>query len=671
MKRLTTSLKKLQNPMGNPIIVKELRSRMRGARAFITLTGVLILMALFSYGLYQLVILTSTWSYSPLSPQIGQTLFVALAVLEMLMICMVTPAVTAGAISNEHEKLTYEMLLTTPLKPTRILWGKLFSALSYIFLLIFAAIPMVSLVFIYGGVAPREMLKALVVLISTAIMLGTIGIFMSTWLKRSGRATIASYLIVLGMLGAPTVIYGIVGVLRQAEPPRWLLVASPINALFSAIAPSTSLGNSSISMIGGLSMLMGGNLGTMISTDSIPRPLYHYTLPLYGLITLVLYLFATRLIRPARRWQLKAKEIIIALTTILVFAALIGLGFSISANRYENISIFATPTPFMPMPVEPMMEQVEFAKNANGFPISDTETISAYTAIFQAIHDEGILANIKVAAISKQTYIEPSAPEFQNQKNITSVIFADDILEGITVAVDDLPFELIWVDDYEALSLDVLGDPDKKGDALILFGQLNPLETGLIALNATVYYPDQFSQTLTFDLSNQNGFWEVINFKTSQATTLTSKPQEQELHLTFDEMAEIYAGAVSQAYLVDNPTPETEIAELYLLQSTGLAVDSIILSPEVQSNITEALAIFPFKTIWVENLDDTSIGSAANNASHRSAIVTFGRILQHDYDGAVEVMIEVYFGEGNGILATYILENIDGEWQVTEFGGMG
>jgi len=159
----------------------------------------------------------------------------------------------------------------------------------------------------------------LIVLLSTAVMLGTIGIFMSTWLKRSGRATIASYLIVLALLGAPTVVYGIIGVIRQAEPPRWLLVPSPINALFSAIAPSTSLGNSALSMIGSLGMLLGGNIGAMISTNSIPRPLYHYTLPLYGVVSLVLYLFATRLIRPARRWNLKAKDMLLGFSAVGIF----------------------------------------------------------------------------------------------------------------------------------------------------------------------------------------------------------------------------------------------------------------------------------------------------------------------------------------------------------------
>ena len=75
------------------------------------------------------------------------------------------------------------------------------SALGYVFLLIFAAIPMASLVFIFGGVAPKEMLKAMVVVVCTAIMLGVVGVFVSAWLGRTTRATVISYLLV-GMIWA-------------------------------------------------------------------------------------------------------------------------------------------------------------------------------------------------------------------------------------------------------------------------------------------------------------------------------------------------------------------------------------------------------------------------------------------------------------------------------------
>src|SRR5689334_17202346 len=84
----------------NPIIVKEIRSRMRGPRAFVTLTLILLAMGGVMYGMLQIILASSRYT-NLLSPQIGQGLFAALAFLELFMICAVTPAVTAGAISSE------------------------------------------------------------------------------------------------------------------------------------------------------------------------------------------------------------------------------------------------------------------------------------------------------------------------------------------------------------------------------------------------------------------------------------------------------------------------------------------------------------------------------------------------------------------------------------------
>ncbi len=325
----------------NPIIVKELRSRMRGARAFATLTAVLVLMGGVSYALFQMVLATSRYSSTPVSPLIGQTLFAGLAMLELMMVCGITPAVTAGAISGEQERETYEMLLATPLRPASILWGKLVSALGYIFLLIFAAVPMASLVFIFGGVAPRDMLKALVFLIVLAVMMGVLGLFMSALFRRTGRATVVSYLVVILLLFAPSFLAAAIGIIRAVEPPRWILVPSPINALFSALAPSMNTD------LGGLFYLLGGNFWMVsrpISQTAIPRPLYHYSLPLYGFITLVLYLAATRLVQPTRRWRVTWKEAFTALALVAAFAGLVGFGFWSTSGRYENVSIFARPT---------------------------------------------------------------------------------------------------------------------------------------------------------------------------------------------------------------------------------------------------------------------------------------------------------------------------------------
>jgi len=664
MNRITSIFKRIGSAMVNPIIVKELRSRMRGPRAFIILTSALLVMAAISYAMYKLVIVTSTWNYNPLSPQIGQTLFVGLAILEMLMICMVTPAITAGAISSEHENLTYEMLLTTPLKPTGILWGKLISALSYIFLLIFAAIPMASLVFIYGGVSPRDMVKALIVLFCTAVMLGTVGIFTSTWLKRTGRASVVSYLIVLFLIGAPTFLYAAVGLLRQAEPPRWILVLSPISALFSAISPSTSLGNSSLSMIGGLSMLMAGNIG-FISTESIPRPLYHYTLPLYGLLTIVFYLLSTRLIRPARRWRIRVKELLVGLVILLGFIGAVALAFASSSDRYENVSIFSAPTPFAPVQVDSFVQQAVAVNPTGTLAVSDEEAITAFSAVIRSLHDQGYLTTDIPVYISRTIYLDPAQPDAFAED---AFILPENIVEGISVSLDDAETtKTIWLDDFFAYPPEEETDSAFEGGALILWGYPNPLKTSVLQIQTSIYTENEPQQSFTIDLSDANGSWEVIGINPNTLQSVYPDPQiiSPEQPLSTDDLSAIYGFAILQAYTVDNPLPGSEIEQLYLVKSTDLATDPQELDAKVQAGIIEWLKAMPFTITWVENAEAVTLAGFG-----KDALVTFGNVVPHD-DQSFETILDFRYNDENKTLVTYIFQQNGGNWQIVEFGGNG
>ena len=75
--------------------------------------------------------------------------------------------------------------------------AKLFSALTYLFILIFASIPLTAVVFVFGGVAPDDVVRGYVVLVTTAIGLGSVGLFFSALLKRTHAATIVTYFGVL------------------------------------------------------------------------------------------------------------------------------------------------------------------------------------------------------------------------------------------------------------------------------------------------------------------------------------------------------------------------------------------------------------------------------------------------------------------------------------------
>ena len=174
--------------------VKELRGRMRGRRAFVVLTLYLVLLGLFAW-MYELILeqrysASSGGTAAYASAAIGQELFAGLMMVVTLLVVLLAPAFTAGAISLEREKQTLDLLVTTPISSFSIVFGKLLSALTYVFILIAASVPMTAVVFVFGGVGPDDVIRGYIVLFATAFGLGAFGLFCSSLVKRTQAATV-------------------------------------------------------------------------------------------------------------------------------------------------------------------------------------------------------------------------------------------------------------------------------------------------------------------------------------------------------------------------------------------------------------------------------------------------------------------------------------------------
>ena len=183
--------------------VKELRGRMRGRRAFIILTISLLLLAGFALMVETLVERSFSTGFGGASAMassvIGQSIFAAILLLMTLQVVFLAPSSPAGAISLEREKQTLELLIATPISSVAIVVGKLLSTLVYVFLLIAASIPLMAVVFVYGGVAPEDVLRGYIVLLVTALGLGSFGLFCSSLVKRTTAATAVTIFGVLAM----------------------------------------------------------------------------------------------------------------------------------------------------------------------------------------------------------------------------------------------------------------------------------------------------------------------------------------------------------------------------------------------------------------------------------------------------------------------------------------
>ncbi len=201
----------------NPVMLKELRERMRGARAFVVITIYLGLMSGFAILLYLLERGVVQNSGSAVTGELGRVLFRGIVGIELLLIVFIAPAFTAGAVSNERERKTYDLLQITLLPRPSFIIGKLESALSYIFLLLLAAIPLQSIAFLFGGVSELELALAFVILAVTSIALGTVGLYFSTTVDRTLSASVRAYTVAFSVtLGIPIAMAFFVNIFNNA-----------------------------------------------------------------------------------------------------------------------------------------------------------------------------------------------------------------------------------------------------------------------------------------------------------------------------------------------------------------------------------------------------------------------------------------------------------------------
>jgi ABC-type transport system involved in multi-copper enzyme maturation permease subunit len=241
----------------NPIIIREMRGRMRGRRAFIVLGLYLLLLSCVVGSVYSSAYSGSSnyhYSYNITAPSIqygptiGKTIFASTILLLLLIISHVAPAFTAGAITGEREQKTYEALIITPLRAHQIVWGKLGSVFTFMVLLMLASLPVQSLAFLFGGVALEEVLIAALALTMTALAFGALGLYVSSLTRTTAASIIITYGLLLPFL------YGLPFMLGQ-----FLALLGPLFSatLFFNNTNLTTLG-AVVALLVGLLMLYGG-----------------------------------------------------------------------------------------------------------------------------------------------------------------------------------------------------------------------------------------------------------------------------------------------------------------------------------------------------------------------------------------------------------------------------
>jgi len=183
--------------MINPVFRRETRTTLRSWRIFAAMviyTGVLALAA----GVTLHINTTVTYDYS-FNPQSMIMLFIVLLSFQNLIVAIIVPSLTAGAISGERERQTLDLMLLTKMSPLSIVVGKLMSSMLTILLIIIASLPVFSVVFYYGGVSLLNLFGMTAFTLLFAAMTGSISIFFSTITKKTIVSTVWTYIVLMAI----------------------------------------------------------------------------------------------------------------------------------------------------------------------------------------------------------------------------------------------------------------------------------------------------------------------------------------------------------------------------------------------------------------------------------------------------------------------------------------
>jgi hypothetical protein len=188
--------------LGWPILLRQLRADFRKNRFFLSHLTCLSILGV------TLIVMIANKTESQLSAaQVGRDLFNAFFLLMYLIILVIFPAFSATAFAEERSSSTIDLLLTTTLRPTEIVWGKFLASTAYCMVYVIASIPLLSITFLFGGVSLSEVLWAYAILVGMTLFLSMLGVAISSCFGSAVRSTIAMYLCVAAAIAASYLVW--------------------------------------------------------------------------------------------------------------------------------------------------------------------------------------------------------------------------------------------------------------------------------------------------------------------------------------------------------------------------------------------------------------------------------------------------------------------------------
>jgi len=203
--------------MINPILERELKTRMRSWKTVMLLFGYLAILGLVVA--FAFFAESNSYRYGAygFDPTIVTGIYAGISMFQLGLLLFILPIFTATSISGERERQTLDLLICTDFSPWKIIFGKMSAALSFVFLLVFAALPFTGVILLFGGVTILDLIKIMLFYMATAFMVSSIGMFCTTHFKKNISSIVMSYIILGAIFFIPLVILAVGAIILSGQ----------------------------------------------------------------------------------------------------------------------------------------------------------------------------------------------------------------------------------------------------------------------------------------------------------------------------------------------------------------------------------------------------------------------------------------------------------------------
>lgn len=153
--------------------------------------------------------------------------FRVFAVLQVLAVLLVGPAVAAGTVAVERERRTIEYLFATDLSNAEIIVGKLVARTLQVTWYLLTGLPVLAIVMLLGGIGPEQLAIVFLLTVTTLLSVNVLSVAVSVWAPRVRDAFRRVYFLLFVLVLLPLILWPIAS--------RAVGLTSPLAMLLDAL----------------------------------------------------------------------------------------------------------------------------------------------------------------------------------------------------------------------------------------------------------------------------------------------------------------------------------------------------------------------------------------------------------------------------------------------------